>query len=61
MNTRPCALCRNLDSRTTPRGVAYCWAKYVWVDAQGTVQDCELVERADGKPPPGQVRYAGEG
>ena len=60
MNTRPCALCRHLDGRTLPTGVAYCWARYVWVDAKGTVPECEKVERADGKPPPGQIRFAGE-
>jgi hypothetical protein len=30
------------------------------VQAQGTVEDCEEVERADGKPPPNQIIFAGE-
>ncbi len=60
VNTRPCALCRHLDSRVTAHSLAYCWSRYTFVQAQGTVEDCEEVERADGKPPPNQIIFAGE-
>lgn len=60
MNDRPCALCRHLDAKVLHTGVAYCWARYVWVQANGTVEDCDKVERADGKPPPGQVHFTGQ-
>jgi hypothetical protein len=60
MNTRPCAACRHLDSRIAGDHTAFCWARYVWVDHDGTVADCDKVERADGKSPPGRVHFAGE-
>ena len=60
MNTRPCGLCRHLDSRVLPTGFAFCWARYVWVEPEEIVEDCSKVERADGKPPPGQMHFEGE-
>lgn len=60
MNTRPCALCRHLDGRVRPSGDAWCWARYIWVQADGTVADCPKAERANGHAPPGQIRFPGE-
>lgn len=58
-NTRACGLCRNLDSRVTPQGNAYCWATYRWRTPVQVVPDCTEVARADGKPPPGQILFEG--
>ena len=61
MNKRSCAACRHLDPRIRrDRGDAYCWRFWRWVQADGTVPDCTGTERANGEPPPGQIRYAGE-
>ena len=60
-NTRPCAACRHLDSRVLQSGTAYCWARYVWERAQGTVEDCDKAERPDGNAPPNQIWFAGQG
>lgn len=60
MNTRPCGTCRHLDARLNGRGMAYCWRLYAWQKPAGVVADCTTAERADGKAPPGQIRFEGE-
>lgn len=59
-NIRPCAMCKHLDSRILASGVAYCWRRYVWVPADGTVKNCDKAERADGRPPPDRINFGGE-
>lgn len=60
-NSRPCGACRNLDARLNGRGAAYCWRWFRWQRPADVVVDCTTAERADGQPPPGQIRYEGEG
>lgn len=59
-NTRPCGTCRHMDGRTRPDGTAYCWQRYCWVIPDKVIADCTTAERADGGPPPGQIRFEGE-
>lgn len=58
-NARPCGMCRHLDARLDRRG-AWCWETYAWRDPDAVVADCSKSERADGKDPPGRIRFPEE-
>jgi hypothetical protein len=60
INSRPCGSCLHLDSRQKPDGMAWCWAFYMWQSPADVVADCTESKRANGQPPPFQIRYPGE-
>jgi len=50
-------MCRHLDPEILPTGLAYCWRWYIWRRPAEVVVDCSGYQDADGREPPGKLRF----